>query len=105
MRVNLNFTNKGQNAIGNFDNGELLEIFSRYIKTLTKHYSVDITVPSDINQNIGNDGRLEVFLENVNCDVPTFFKELSRDIKVPLKKRLSGTQNLDNVFKIEVIAN
>jgi hypothetical protein len=103
VRVNLNFTNKGQVAIDNFNNGEILEIFTRYINTLTKHYAVDITVPVDDNQNIRADGSLKVLLSNVNCDVNTFFKELGRDIKVPLKKRLDGAGKLDNVFKIEVV--
>lgn len=103
MRVNLNFTNKGQIAINNFNNCELIEIFTRYINTLTKHYAVDITVPIDVNQNISEEGILKVLLKNVNCDVNTFFKELGRDIKVPLKKRLDGNGKLDNVFKIEVI--
>ncbi|WP_028548559.1 hypothetical protein [Paenibacillus sp. UNC451MF] len=103
MRVDLKFTTRGQMAIDNFDNGELLEIFTRYINTLMKHYAVDISVPVDMNQNIRTEGILKVFLENVNCDVNTFFKELGRDIKVPLKKRLNETGKLDNVFKIDVI--
>ncbi|NOU97628.1 hypothetical protein GC093_31030 [Paenibacillus sp. LMG 31456] len=101
MRINLKFTNKGQVAIENFNNDELIEIFSRYINTLTKKYAVDATVPAETNQNIAVDGSLKIILENVNCDVDTFFKELGRDIKIPLKKRLDG--KLDNVFKTEVI--
>ncbi|MCR8633866.1 MULTISPECIES: hypothetical protein [Paenibacillus] len=101
MRINLKFTNKGQVAIENFNNDELIEIFSRYINTLTKKYAVDITVPAESNQNIAVEGALKILLENVNCDVDTFFKELGRDIKIPLKKRLDG--KLDNVFKTEVV--
>lgn len=103
MKINLNFTTKGQLAIDNFNNGELIEIFTRYMRTLTKHYAVDITVPADENQNINEDGSLKLYLENVNCDVNTFFKELGRDIKVPLKKRLDGAKKLDNVFKMEIM--
>jgi hypothetical protein len=101
VRINVNFTKQGQTAIENFNNDELIEIFTRYIKTLTKKYEVDITVPIEVNQNIAVEGTLKVTLENVNCDVDTFFKELGRDIKLPLKKRLDG--KLDNVFKPEVI--
>lgn len=103
MRVNLNFTTKGQMAIDNFNNGELIEIFTRYMRTLTKHYDIDITVPTDVNQNISEEGILKVYLKNINCDVNAFFKELGRDIKVPLKKRLDTNGKLDHVFKIEVI--
>lgn len=99
----MNFTTKGQMAIDNFNNGELIEIFTRYMRTLTKHYDIDITVPTDVNQNISEEGNLKVSLKNVNCDVNTFFKELGRDIKVPLKKRFDTNGKLDNVFKIEVI--
>jgi hypothetical protein len=99
MRINLNFTAKGKVAIGNFTNEELVEIFGRYSNTLTKKYSVDVIIPAETNQNIITDGALRVKLDNVKCDVDIFFRELGRDIKVPLKKRLDG--NLDNVFKIE----
>jgi hypothetical protein len=101
VRVNLKFTNKGQVAIENFNNDELIEIFTRYINTLMKKYAVDITVPTEVNQNIAVDGNIKVSLENVKCDVDTFFKELGRDIKIPLKKRIEG--KLDTVFKIEVL--
>jgi hypothetical protein len=101
VRVHLKFTNKGQIAIENFNNDELIEIFTRYMNTLTKKYAVDASVPIEINQNIAVEGSVKVLLENVECDVDTFFKELGRDIKIPLKKRLDG--NLDNVFKIEII--
>ncbi|WNR42121.1 hypothetical protein [Paenibacillus roseipurpureus] len=101
MNVHLNFTNKGKVVIENFNNEELIEIFSRYINTLTKKYAVDITVPAEANQNIVQDGSFKVVLSNVQCDVDTFFKELGRDIKVPLKKRADG--KLENVFKIQVI--
>jgi len=99
VRVNLNFTAKGQAAIENFDNEELIEIFARYSNTLTKKYTVDVAVPSEDNSNIAADGTLVVLLSNVNCDVETFFKELGRDIKIPLKKRLKLNEKLDNVFK------
>nr|WP_275900871.1 hypothetical protein [Paenibacillus periandrae] len=99
--IKLNFTIKGKVAIENFTNDELLEIFARYINTLTKKYAVDAVVPAEGNQSIVADGSLKVILENVNCDVDTFFKELGRDIKIPLKKRLEG--KLDNVFKTEVV--
>lgn len=101
MRINLNFTNKGQVAIGNFSNEELIEIFSRYMNTLTKKYNIDIIVPVEVNQNIVTDNSLIVMAENVKCDVEVFFKELGRDIKIPLKKRLEG--KLDTVFKTEII--
>jgi hypothetical protein len=101
VRVNLNFTIKGKIAIENFTNEELLEIFTRYTNTLTKKYAVDIDVPVDINQSIVGEGSLKVVLANVKCDVDTFFKELGRDIKIPLKKRVEG--KLDNVFKIEMV--
>nr|WP_205516772.1 hypothetical protein [Paenibacillus sp. SYP-B3998] len=97
----MNFTNKGKVVIENFNNEELLEIFGRYINTLTKKYAVDVTVPVEANQAIVADGNFKVILSNVKCDVETFFKELGRDIKVPLKKRTDG--KLENVFKIEVI--
>lgn len=99
--MNLKFTNKGQIAIENFNNDELIEIFSRYMNTLTKKYAIVVTVPIEVNQNIAVDGSLKILVENVKCDLDTFFKELGRDIKIPLKKRLEG--KLDNVFKTEVI--
>ncbi len=101
VNVQLNFTNKGKLVIENFNNEELLEIFSRYINTLTKKYAVDVKVLAEANQNIVEDGSFKVILSNVQCDVETFFKELGRDIKVPLKKRSDG--KLENVFKIQVI--
>jgi hypothetical protein len=101
VKLKLNFTNQGKTAIENFNNDELIEIFSRYSNTLTKKYAIDISVPTGVNQNIVVEGSLKVLLENINCDVDTFFKELGRDIKVPLKKRLDG--KLDNVFKTEII--
>lgn len=103
MKVKLIFTNKGQTAIDNFDNGELIEIFSRYMKTLTKQFAIETTVPVEANQNIIDEGAIRVSLTNVNCDVNIFFKELGKDIKVPLRKRLDKDGKLDNVFKIEVI--
>jgi hypothetical protein len=101
VRVKLKFTTKGQQAVENFNNDELMEIFKRYMNTLTKKYSVDVSVPKEDNQDIISESSLKVDLTNVNCDVDTFFKELGRDIKIPLKKRLDG--KLDNVFKTEVI--
>ncbi|AIQ53804.1 MULTISPECIES: hypothetical protein [Paenibacillus] len=101
MRINVKFTPKGKAAVENFNNEELLEIFARYLKTLTKKYDIEVDVPEEVNRNIVEDGTVIVMAQNVNCDVDTFFKELSRDIKVPLKKRLGG--KLDNVFKTEVI--
>ncbi|UVI31034.1 hypothetical protein [Paenibacillus spongiae] len=98
MNINLTFTAKGKIAIDNFTNEELLEIFNRYSNTLRKKYSVDITYPLEWNQNIGTDGVVKVTADKIECDIEQFFKELGRDIKVPLKKRLQG--NLDNVFKI-----
>ncbi|KGE17447.1 hypothetical protein [Paenibacillus wynnii] len=102
MEINLNFTPKGKVAIENFSNEELIEIFTRYSNTLTKKYSVDVAVPADANQGIVADGSLKVILSNVKCDVDIFFRELGRDVKVPLKKRLAGG-NLDNVFKIVTV--
>ncbi|AEI39384.1 hypothetical protein [Paenibacillus mucilaginosus] len=98
MNIHLNFTNKGQAAIANFNNDELLEIFRRYMNTLTKKYAVDVKVPSETNQSIVEDGVLKVELSNIDCNVDAFFRELGTDIKVPLKKRI-GEGKLDNVFK------
>jgi len=102
LEINLNFTPKGKVAIENFSNEELIEIFTRYSNTLTKKYIVDIAVPEDVNQNIIADGTLKVVLSNVKCDIDIFFRELGRDVKVPLKKRLAAG-NLDNVFKIVTV--
>ncbi|WP_028544446.1 hypothetical protein [Paenibacillus taiwanensis] len=101
MQINLIFTNKGKVAIENFNNEELIEIFTRYSNTLTKKYDIEIIVPVEANANITEEGVLTVVAQQVNCDVETFFKELGRDIKVPLKKRL-GTK-LDTVFKIKIV--
>ncbi|MBT2290703.1 hypothetical protein J7E73_16510 [Paenibacillus albidus] len=101
MKINMKFTSKGKAAIENFNNEELLEIFARYIKTLTKKYDIEVDVPLDVNQNIVGDGVITATAKNVKCDADTFFKELGRDIKVPLKKRLGG--KLENVFKTEII--
>lgn len=98
MEAVLSFTAKGKVAIENFTNAELIEIFTRYSNTLTKKYAIDIAVPADVNQSIISDGLLKMKLDNVHCDVDVFFRELGRDIKVPLKKRSGGT--LDNVFKV-----
>ncbi|MNZ82885.1 hypothetical protein D3C78_1015960 [compost metagenome] len=100
MKINMKFTSKGKVAIENFNNEELLEIFARYIKTLSKKYDIEVDVPLEENQNIVGDGAVIATAQNVKCDVETFFKELGRDIKVPLKKRLGG--KLENVFKTEI---
>ncbi|WP_373280732.1 hypothetical protein [Paenibacillus pini] len=101
--MKLIFTNKGKNAIENFKNDELIEVFSRYSKTLMKKYDLVMSVPEESNHNIVEEGTLKVKLEDVKCDVDTFFKELARDVKVPLKKRIVVGETLDNVFKTEVI--
>ncbi len=103
MKVNLNFTNKGQAAITKFSNEELLEIFARYSNTLMKKYSIEVKVPEQGNDAIVDRGVLSVDVDQIECDVETYFKELGRDVKVPLKKRLSSDEKLDNVFKIEVV--
>jgi hypothetical protein len=77
-------------AISNFNNDELIEIFTRYIKTLSKHYSIDVFVSAEENDNI------------IGVASVAFFKELGRDIKVPLKKRLGVGAKLDTVYKIVV---
>lgn len=101
MKIKVIFTPKGKIAIENFTDEELIEIFIRYSNTLRKKYEVDINLPLDENQKVIEDGVIMVTLSNINCDVVAFFKELGRDLKVPLKKRLNG--NLDNVFKITTI--
>ncbi|RED55531.1 hypothetical protein [Cohnella lupini] len=99
MNIKLNFTAKGKIAIANFSNEELIELFTRYSNTLTKKYAVDISIPVTMNENIVSDGVIKLVLSNVECDIDVFFRELGRDIKVPLKKRLGVA--LDNVFKLE----
>ncbi|MEX2416019.1 MAG: hypothetical protein WD424_07730 [Paenibacillaceae bacterium] len=101
MQMNLIFTTKGKVAIENFSNDELMEIFNRYTNTLSKKYVIDVSIPVELNQNIIGDGALKLILANVKCDIDLFFRELGRDIKIPLKKRLDG--KLDNVFKIEKV--
>jgi hypothetical protein len=101
MRVNLNFTNKGRVAITNFSNDELIEIFTRYIKTLSKHYPIDVSIPIEENQDIVGEGVLKVIAENVDCDATAFFKELGRDVRVPFRKR--HAEKLDNVYKIVIV--
>jgi len=103
VKINLKFSTKGQIAIKNFENDEILEIFTRYSNTLKKKYMVNVNVPTDVNQNIINEGNIIILLDNVECDIDTFFRELGRDIKVPLKKRFDG--KLDNLFKMEVVEN
>jgi hypothetical protein len=99
VNIKLNFTAKGKIAIANFSNEELIELFTRYSNTLTKKYAVDISIPVTMNENIVGDGVIKLVLSNVECDIDVFFRELGRDIKVPLKKRLGVA--LDNVFKLE----
>ncbi|MBD2867986.1 hypothetical protein [Paenibacillus arenilitoris] len=99
MKMNLHFTNKGRAAIGKFSNEELLEIFGRYSNTLMKKYAIEVTVPAEGNEEVVERGVLTVLIDQVECDVDTFFKELGRDVKVPLKKRLNDDEKLDNVFK------
>jgi len=101
VQVNLIFTTKGKVAIGNFTNDELMEIFRRYTNTLLKKYTLEVSIPNELNLDIIGDGNLTVILDNVKCDVDLFFRELGRDIKIPLKKRLDG--KLDNVFKVEKV--
>ncbi|WP_379126687.1 hypothetical protein [Paenibacillus sp. sgz500958] len=101
MNINLSFTPKGKAAIEKFTNDELIEVFTRYTNTLTKKYSVDFKVPAEVNTDIVADGALNMNLSNVKCDINHFFRELGRDVKVPLKKRM-GTGTLDNVFKVVV---
>ncbi|KAF9118998.1 hypothetical protein ACTHSJ_03105 [Paenibacillus cellulositrophicus] len=103
MEMKLIFTNKGKNAIGNFENDELIEVFTRYSKTLMKKYDLVVSVPSEDNRDITADGTINVQLNDVKCDVQTFFKELARDVKVPLKKRLDAGETLDGVFKAEQV--
>lgn len=97
----MKFTTKGKAAIEYFNNDELLEIFTRYIRTLTKKYDIEVELPLENNQNIVQDGAIHAVANHVNCDVVTFFKELSRDVKVPLKKRIGV--KLENVFKTDIV--
>lgn len=101
MKIIIKFTTKGKAAIDYFNNEELLEIFTRYIRTLTKKYDIEVDLPLESNQNIVQDGVIIALANNVNCDADTFFKELSRDVKVPLKKRIGV--KLENVFKTEIV--
>ncbi|MNW26947.1 hypothetical protein D3C74_37310 [compost metagenome] len=99
--MKLHFTNKGKSAVEKFTNDELLEIFARYSNTLTKKYDVSVVVPEEDNPNIVEEGAIQLQLEQVQCDPDVFLKELGRDIKVPLVKRLGA--KLDQVFKPEFI--
>jgi hypothetical protein len=101
MQMKLIFTTKGKVAIENFSNDELVEIFNRYSNTLSKKYVIDVSIPLELNQDIVGDGHLKVVVDNVKCDVDLFFRELGRDVKIPLKKRLDG--KLDHVFKVEKV--
>jgi hypothetical protein len=103
VQVNLKFTTKGQVALNNFDNGEIIELFTRYSNTLKKKYMLELSVPNDVNQNINEQGAVVLLLDHVECDIDIFFRELGRDIKVPLKKRFEG--KLDTIFKTEIIGS
>ena len=101
MKIQLCFTAHGQKAINEFENHELIESFSRHMKTLTKKYTVVTTVPLIDNQDIASAGVL-----NVNCEAETneanmFFRELARDMKSPLNKRITG--KLGNIFNAKVV--
>jgi hypothetical protein len=101
MKIQLCFTAHGQKAINEFENHELIESFSRHMKTLTKKYTVITSVPLMDNQDIALAGVL-----NVNCEAETneanmFFRELARDMKSPLNKRITG--KLGNIFNAKVV--
>ncbi|MBP1156489.1 MULTISPECIES: hypothetical protein [unclassified Paenibacillus] len=101
MKVQLWFTAQGQQAINEFENDELIESFSRHMKTLTKKYMVLTSVPLDENQDIASAGVLNVILEKKSTEVDMFFRELGRDMKNPLNKRFDG--KLGNIFKTKMV--
>jgi hypothetical protein len=101
MKVELWFTADGQLAINEFENHEIIESFSRHMKTLTKKYMVFPSVPLVDNSDIASAGVLKVMLEKKSVDVDPFFRELGRDMKNPLNKRFDG--KLGNIFKTKVI--
>jgi hypothetical protein len=101
MKVELWFTAQGQQAINEFENHELIESFSRHMKTLTKKYRVVTSVRLDDNLDIASAGVLNVQLETKTADVVMFFRELERDMKNPLNKRFDG--KLGNIFKTKVV--
>jgi hypothetical protein len=101
MKVELWFTAQGQQAINEFENHEIIESFSRHMKTLTKKYNVVTSVPLDENQDIASAGVLNVLLEKRSEEMDMYFRELGRDMKNPLKKRYDG--QLGNIFKTKVV--
>ncbi|GGG16602.1 hypothetical protein [Paenibacillus abyssi] len=101
VKVELWFTAQGQLAINEFENHELIESFSRHMKTLTKKYMIVTSVPLDDNQDIASAGVLNVLLETKSLEVDMFFRELGRDMKNPLNKRFDG--KLGNIFKAKVV--
>ncbi|MCZ8514724.1 hypothetical protein O9H85_20295 [Paenibacillus filicis] len=102
MKVELWFTTQGKQAINEFENHELIESFSRHMKTLMKKYMVVTSVPLDDNQDIASAGVLNVQLETKSVEVDMFFRELDRDMKNPLNKRFDG--KLGNIFKAKVVS-
>ena len=99
MRFQLCFTAHGQKAINEFENHELLESFSRHMKTLTKKYTVVTSVPVHDNQDIASAGVLHVICEAEIKEANLFFKELARDMRNPLNKRVAG--KLGNIFNVK----
>jgi hypothetical protein len=100
MKMQLWFTAHGQQAINEFENHELIESFSRHMKTLTKKYMVVTSVPLVDNMDIAHAGVLNVNCEAETREVNLFFKELGRDMKNPLNKRFNG--KLGNIFNAKV---
>jgi hypothetical protein len=101
MKVELRFTAEGQQALNKFENDEIIESFSRHMKTLTKKYMVVTSVPLEDNTDIAAAGVLNIMLEKNTVDVDMFFRELARDMKNPLNKRFPG--KLGNIFKAKKI--
>lgn len=101
MKIQLCFTAHGQKAINEFENHELIESFSRHMKTLTKKYTVITSVPLIDNQNIVSTGVLNVICDAESKEANMFFKELARDMKSPLNKRITG--KLGNIFNAKVM--
>lgn len=73
MKVELWFTPQGQQAINEFENHELIESFTRHMKTLTKKYMVLTSVPLDENQDIASAGVLNVLVQTKSVEVDMFF--------------------------------
>lgn len=101
MKVELRFTAQGQQAIKAFENHEIIESFSRHMKTLAKKYMVITTVPLDDNPDIVSAGLLNVLLETKSGDAHQFFRELGRDMRNPLNKRFDG--KLGSIFKVKLV--